>query len=57
MAAWRALTSRQRREVDRQARRQRSHPDPRVAAIAQAWAEAIVERQAKRGPLGNASSG
>jgi hypothetical protein len=57
MAAWNALPAKQRREVDRQARRRRRHPDPRVAAVAAAWAEVIVARQVKRGRLGNAVIG
>jgi hypothetical protein len=54
LAAWQALTPRERREVDHQARRGRQHAEPRVADVAEAWAKVIVERQESRGFLGNA---
>jgi hypothetical protein len=48
LQAWENLHPKIRSEVARHARRKEAHPDPEVAAIAVAWAEAILRRESKR---------
>lgn len=50
--AWLALSARQRREVDKLARKGRLHPDPQVSRVSCLWAQSRLRDQASRGLFG-----
>jgi hypothetical protein len=51
LAEWQELGGRRRRQVARAARRGHAHPDPYVAAVAQAWATEFLRVHGGRRPL------